>query len=71
MDEKNLTPEQIAQNDECLRIRRERHAEHDQRQSAMTQEERAVARRGARHRAQTEQPRSRGKGKGHLPPADP
>eukprot|EP00974_Lingulodinium_polyedra_P100656 9750196-Lingulodinium_polyedra.AAC.1 len=58
-----LTPEQRTQNDEFLLIRRERHVEHDQRQSAMMQEERAIARRDARHRAQTEQPRSRGKGK--------
>eukprot|EP00974_Lingulodinium_polyedra_P070575 6829631-Lingulodinium_polyedra.AAC.1 len=55
----NLTPEQRIQNGEFLRICREWHAEHDQRQSATTQEERATTRRDARHRAHTEQPRSR------------
>eukprot|EP00974_Lingulodinium_polyedra_P030344 2920378-Lingulodinium_polyedra.AAC.1 len=57
-----LTSDQIEENDAFLRIRRAERAEHDQRVSGMTQAERVVARRDARHRAQTV-PRSGGNGK--------
>eukprot|EP00974_Lingulodinium_polyedra_P042793 4108370-Lingulodinium_polyedra.AAC.1 len=54
----DLTPEQRVENDEFLRILQERHSEHGQRSGVMSQEQRAAARRDARHRAHTEQPRS-------------